>query len=94
MKVRVWTYVVPAEAAADFEREYGSGGAWAELFSRADGYLGTQLFRAVQAPDQYLTLDRFVDDRAWRSFLTAYGGEYAQLDARLARLTLSQEEVV
>jgi len=39
--VRVWEYEVPGAQAAAFTAAYAADGAWAELFARADGFLGT-----------------------------------------------------
>jgi heme-degrading monooxygenase HmoA len=47
--VIVWRYRVRRGAEARFERIYGARGAWARLFRKSRGYLGTQLFREVGA---------------------------------------------
>jgi heme-degrading monooxygenase HmoA len=46
MFVRVWEYDVVPASAEEFQRAYGSAGAWAQLFRRADGFVGTELFRS------------------------------------------------
>ena len=51
----VWRYEVLEEARAAFEATYAPTGAWAQLFARAGGYRGTELFRAEDG--SYLTLD-------------------------------------
>jgi hypothetical protein len=48
--VRVWQYDATPGHEKEFERLYGATGAWAQLFARGSGYLGTALFRAVQRP--------------------------------------------
>ena len=42
----IWRYEVKEEARAAFEATYGPTGAWAQLFARAEGFRGTELFRA------------------------------------------------
>ncbi len=37
-----------AAAADRFVAAYAAGGEWAQLFARADGFLGTELFRSAE----------------------------------------------
>ena len=94
MLVRVWQYEVVLGAEAEFERVYGGGGDWAKLFGESVGYLGTGLFRDVEQPGRYLTVDRFSGVDVWQQFLRAHREEYDALDARASRLTRSQIELV
>jgi heme-degrading monooxygenase HmoA len=48
MYVRIWEYDVPPAAADRFVAAYAAGGEWAQLFARADGFLGTELFRSAE----------------------------------------------
>ena len=41
MYVIVWEYQVKTEHLENFEKIYGEGGAWTDLFQRGTGYLGT-----------------------------------------------------
>jgi hypothetical protein len=50
MLVRVWEYEVVAGRAAEFERLYGSAGAWAQPFARSAGHLSTELYRGSTSP--------------------------------------------
>ncbi|MGH8825720.1 MAG: antibiotic biosynthesis monooxygenase family protein [Jiangellaceae bacterium] len=94
MKLRVWRYEVHAGSVADFERFYGQDGAWARLFALADGYVGTELYRAVSRPGRYLTVDTFADDASWQRFLLEHRAAYEELDARTSDLTLQEQELV
>ena len=47
MFVRVWEYKVPGDRVAAFTAAYAADGAWGELFGRAAGFLGTELYRAA-----------------------------------------------
>jgi heme-degrading monooxygenase HmoA len=73
----------------EFERAYGPSGAWARLFGREEGYLGTELLlrRSEEGSREYLTLDRWVSRGAYEDFLARRGGEYRRLDRRMERLT-------
>jgi heme-degrading monooxygenase HmoA len=90
----VWEYDVPEAAAADFERIYGSDGAWAQLFSSSDGFEGTELFASVSNPGRYLTIDRFRDEASWRRFMVEHREAYLALDAESEALTVAERELV
>jgi heme-degrading monooxygenase HmoA len=94
MMIRVWEYDVPEAAAADFERIYGSDGAWAQLFSASDGFEGTELFASVSNPGRYLTIDRFRDEASWRRFMVEHREAYLALDAESEALTVAERELV
>ncbi len=94
MLVRVWEYEVVPGREADFERLYGSAGAWAQLFGRSPGHLSTELYRGVSRPGRYVTVDRFSDTESWQRFLSEHGDDYAELDSRCAHLTTSEVELL
>jgi hypothetical protein len=93
MLVRVWEYEVVPGRDAEFERLYGSAGAWAQLFARSASHVSTELYRGVDQPGRYLTVDRFSDTDGWQRFLSEHGGDYTELDSRCAQLTTSQVEI-
>ena len=93
MKIRVWRYDVRDGSAGAFERIYGHDGAWARIFSLADGYVGTELYRAVETPGRYLTVDTFTDDASWRRFLIEHRVAYDDLDQQTSGLTLVEQEL-
>ncbi|HEX6151596.1 antibiotic biosynthesis monooxygenase family protein [Nocardioides sp.] len=93
MWIRVWEYDVRPSARAAFEQAYGPEGAWAQLFSTSEGFRGTELFVSSTRPDRYLTVDRFVDARAWDEFLAANGEAYQRLDAETEHLTAGEREL-
>ena len=84
--VRVWEYEVPGDRVRAFATAYAADGPWGELFARAAGFLGTQLYRDTARPGQFLTIDRWQDEQDWRSFLGAFGSAYEALDAQLEGL--------
>ena len=94
MLVRIWQYDVAPIHEAEFERLYGATGAWAQLFARAAGYLGTELFRAVERPGRYITVDRFSSAEAWHLFLHEHRTAYAGLDSRCAELTREETDLL
>jgi heme-degrading monooxygenase HmoA len=94
MMVRVWEYEIVAASTAEFEAAYGADGAWARLFGSAPGFMSSALYRSVDADDRYITVDLFASETAWRHFLRDHVDAYQQLDARTARLTLRERELV
>jgi len=87
MYVIVWEYQVKAGYLEDFEKIYGAGGAWADLFQRENGYLGTELLHDPQNPQGYITIDRWVSSEAYDNFLVRCQEEYEILDAKCNELT-------
>jgi heme-degrading monooxygenase HmoA len=92
--VRVWEYEVPTESVGAFVAAYGPDGEWARLFRRGRGYLGTDLYRQDGGGDRFLTVDRWVDQDSWRSFLDTSRSAYDALDARLEGLATTERALV
>jgi heme-degrading monooxygenase HmoA len=59
-----------------FERAYGASGEWAEFFSGARGYVGTELLRDVEHPGRYLVVDRWESAEDYNAFATEHRDEY------------------
>lgn len=89
----VWAFRVKAGREAEFERMYGPEGDWARLFRAADGYLATQLWRDVEHPGRYLTIDRWRSREAYDLFFARPPSAYADLDAAGATLTEREERL-
>ncbi|MGH7702903.1 MAG: antibiotic biosynthesis monooxygenase family protein [Gemmatimonadales bacterium] len=87
----VWRFETPPEQAEEFEEMYGPEGDWARLFRRAEGYLGTELYRGSGDRLTWITVDRWVSRVAFEAFRTRYPDEYAALDVRGERLTRSEQ---
>ena len=82
MLIVIWEYHVKIVHLADFERVYAPNGAWAELFRKGKGYLGTELIRDVQDPHRFLTIDRWTSAEEYNEFLSNWQSEYKVLDAQ------------
>ena len=91
--VYLWQYRVAREQAAAFEKTYGPHGEWVRLFRRAQGYLGTELFRDGTEPTCYVTLDRWRSRQDFEAFRARCSEEFEALDARCEMLTLEQREL-
>lgn len=91
--VRVWEYEVPGDRVAAFITAYAADGAWGELFGRAAGFLGTELYRDAARTDRFLTIDRWRNEEDWRSFFHAFGPAYESLDAQLESLAVAERSL-
>jgi hypothetical protein len=91
--VRVWEYEVPGDRAVAFTTAYAADGAWGELFGRAAGFLGTELYRDAVRADRFLTIDRWQNEEDWQSFLHAFGAAYESLDAQLEGLAVAERSL-
>ena len=91
--VRVWEYEVAGDRAAAFTMAYAADGAWGQLFGRAAGFLGTELYRNAARADRFLTIDRWRNEEGWRSILHAFGPAYDSLDAQLEGLAGAERSV-
>jgi heme-degrading monooxygenase HmoA len=74
----VWRYEVPEAARAAFEAAYGPTGEWAQLFARAKGFRGTELFRGEDG--SYLTLDVWASQADFDAFMADHREAYEALD--------------
>jgi heme-degrading monooxygenase HmoA len=85
--VILWTYDVAPEHAAAFRGAYGPAGDWAQLFARAPGFIGAELYAEA---DRYLTIDRWESAACFEAFQAEHAAAYRALDAKLAHLSRSQ----
>ena len=86
MHVRIWEFLVRADAIDAFVELYGPSGRWTDLFSRVGGYLGTELLADAGDPSRYLTLDRWDSSTSYARLDTSTE-EWRSLDAEGERLT-------
>lgn len=87
MYVIIWEYQVRAECFAEFEEIYSPTGAWATLFQKSKGYLGTELLLAESEVHRYITIDRWASSLEHEAFVSDWKKEYQELDAQSEHLT-------
>jgi len=87
MYVIIWEFRVREEYVHEFVSAYNSNGEWAQLFRRAEGYLGTELLRSSHEPTIFLTVDRWDNSSCFQMFQNRFEAEYRRLDSRLATCT-------
>jgi len=93
MFVRIWQFQARAGQTGEFRAAYGAGGAWAALFRRGAGYLGTELLESTDDPTVYVTVDRWENVEAWEQFLRDWSDDYAALDRTCEELTIAEKEI-
>jgi heme-degrading monooxygenase HmoA len=91
--VCLWSYRVRPKRLQRFEEVYGANGEWTLLFRRTSGYLGTRLYRDLDEPTRYLTMDAWRTRADFDAFRRHHGAEYEQLDQRSAALTLEEDRL-
>lgn len=70
------------EHVAQFLSAYGAEGDWAQLFRRAEGFVGTELLRSADHANVFVTIDRWRSRADFERFQQRFGAEYAALDER------------
>jgi heme-degrading monooxygenase HmoA len=93
MFVVVWQFEIAEDKVAGFEAAYGADGAWEQLFRTSPEYLGTELLRDAYVSGNYLTIDRWSSEQAFRAFRKDHDGEYEVLDRKCDALTSKETRV-
>lgn len=93
MYVYLWEYRVRPEVVERFREAYGPEGAWVALFRRASGYVGTKLYRDLEGPYRYVTVDRWESRDAYDRFRRTHSAEFERLDAECESLTLREDRL-
>jgi heme-degrading monooxygenase HmoA len=87
MFVVVWQFEIAEEKVAGFEAAYSPEGAWAQLFRTSPDYQGTELLRDAYISGNYLTIDRWASEEAFRAFRKDHDADYETLDRACDQLT-------
>jgi heme-degrading monooxygenase HmoA len=93
MFVVVWQFEIAEEKMAAFEAAYGPDGAWAQLFRSSPDYRGTELLRDTYVQGNYLTIDRWTSEDAFRAFRRDQDGAYEKLDRDCDSLTAREMRI-
>ena len=91
--LRIWKFRPPQGREQEFADAYDGNGTWAELFSKAAGYRGTDLLRPLEPGGWWMTIDRWDSEAEFEAFQTNLGEEYRALDAELEGVAGDEEFV-
>jgi len=86
----IWEFQVPPPHVEAFEKAYGPGGAWDQLFRLDSAYRGTDLLRDPQQRGRYLTIDHWATREACQSFHDRYRAEFDAIDRVCEAFTLAE----
>ena len=86
MHLIVWEFRARAGREEEFERVYGREGERARLFSRGEGYLGTEILCDVDERGRYVTIDRWTSRADFAAFRHRWASGYRELDRRCEAL--------
>jgi heme-degrading monooxygenase HmoA len=93
MFVVVWQFEIAEEKVPAFEAAYGPEGVWAKLFRTSPEYQSTELLRDAYIPGNYLTIDRWASEDAFRAFRKDHDQEYETLDRACDDLTSKETRI-
>jgi heme-degrading monooxygenase HmoA len=93
MFVIVWQFEISEEKIAAFEAAYAPEGAWAQLFRASEEYCGTELLRDAYIAGNYLTIDRWSSEEAFRAFRKEHDAAYETLDRACDSLTSRETRI-
>jgi quinol monooxygenase YgiN len=93
MHIIIWQFTVREEHIQEFISACGSNGDWANLFRRAEGYLGTELLHSSLEPNIFLTIDRWESATCLEIFQKRFGVEYKRLDVQFEGYTSSERKL-
>ena len=93
MFVVVWQFEIAEDKIAGFEAAYGTDGSWAKLFRTSPSYLGTELLHDTYIPGNYLTIDRWASEEAFRAFRKDHDADYETLDRACDSLTSRETRI-
>jgi heme-degrading monooxygenase HmoA len=88
----IWQFQVREGMETRFEKIYGPGGDWVQLFSRDGGYVGTELTYQLNSRS-YLTLDFWTSETAYDAFRKQHRAEYRNLDLKCEGMTENEQEI-
>lgn len=89
----IWEFRVSPGMEAMFEKHYGPGGTWVQLFRKGEGFIATELSRDLKEPGRYLTLDFWSSQGAYESFREQHATRYKEIDAECEEMTESEAEI-
>jgi len=93
MHLIIWSFLVTPTRAAEFEKAYGSAGAWAQLFRQNPYFVRTELLRDQHVPERYFTLDYWQSAEQFQTFMRQHADAYKRLDEHLANLTTQEVKI-
>jgi quinol monooxygenase YgiN len=89
----VWRFDVRPGAGAEFERLYGSDGAWTALSRRSRSFLGSSFLRDISSETRYLLVEYWSEMMVYEKHLASYHAQLETLERQRATLVDTIEAV-
>jgi heme-degrading monooxygenase HmoA len=83
----LWEFEVKPGGEERFEKVYGPGGDWAQLFRSGTDHRETRLLHDSFRPVVYVTMDFWNSQQAYEEFLRTHHAEYQAIEALGEKLT-------
>jgi heme-degrading monooxygenase HmoA len=83
----IWEFHVRRGRENQFKIAYGPNGDWVQLFSKAQGFIRTELNHDLNHPRRYLTFDYWSSLQAYENFRQQHREQYTAIDQRCEGLT-------
>jgi quinol monooxygenase YgiN len=89
----IWEFKVKPDSVDEFLKLYGPDGDWVQLFSRAVGYVRTELHRDIHHPSRFVTVDYWESKAHLERFRRDCVSEFDVIDTMGEALTESEERI-
>jgi heme-degrading monooxygenase HmoA len=89
----LWEFEVKPGGEERFEKVYGPGGDWAQLFRSGTDHRETRLLHDSFRPVVYVTMDFWNSQQAYEEFLRTHHAEYQAIEALGEKLTVSERRI-
>jgi quinol monooxygenase YgiN len=89
----MWEFKVNSESVNEFMKLYGPDGEWVQLFSKAEGYIRTELHRDAHEPLRFVTIDYWESKNHWLRFRTDFAASFDEIDKTGEALTESEKRI-
>jgi len=89
----VWQYRIHEGCEKQFAEGYGPRGEWMRLFSKGEGFLGTELWRDHTDPHLFVTIDRWISPAHYNRFADANAAEYERIDEKYAPMCDTERRI-
>lgn len=87
MYLLIWEFHTKPGLDRSFEEAYGQNGIYDRLYKMDREYLGTELLKCSEMNGNYITIDRWTSEQAYKNFKERMKSEIKAADERCSELT-------
>jgi hypothetical protein len=89
MFIIIWQYTINPQHLKSFTEYYHSSGNWVKFFQQSPYYFETEFFSG-ENENQFLTIDKWMDEKTYEQFLTENKKEYQKIDKLCEGFTVEE----